>query len=69
MIRPSGTATDDAIVGGARHGGITRGAEFEDPYHHSDWRPVTLEPFELKDRMLRKACGSFVLRQLEYDLR
>jgi hypothetical protein len=23
MIRPSGTATDDAIVGGARHGGIT----------------------------------------------
>jgi hypothetical protein len=23
MIRPSGTATDDAIVDGARHGGIT----------------------------------------------
>lgn len=24
-------------------------------------RPTTLEPFELEDRMLRKACGSFVL--------
>ena len=29
--------------------------------HYSDWHPTTLEPFELEDRMYRKACGSFVL--------
>jgi hypothetical protein len=29
--------------------------------HCSDWHLVTLEPFELQDRMYRKACGSFVL--------
>jgi hypothetical protein len=29
--------------------------------HYSDWHPVTLEPFEMRDRMYRKACGSFVL--------
>jgi hypothetical protein len=29
--------------------------------HYSDWHPVTLEPFELEDRMYRKACDSFVL--------
>jgi hypothetical protein len=29
--------------------------------HYDDRHPVTFEPFELEDRMYRKACGSFVL--------
>jgi hypothetical protein len=28
-------------------------------YH--DWNPVSGEEYELRDRMFRKACGSFVL--------
>jgi hypothetical protein len=29
--------------------------------HYSDWHPVTLEPFELQDRLLRTGERSFVL--------
>ncbi|OAF14126.1 hypothetical protein [Bradyrhizobium neotropicale] len=29
--------------------------------HYDDWHPVTLESFELEDRMYRKPDGSFVL--------
>jgi hypothetical protein len=29
--------------------------------HYDDWHPVTLESFDLEDRMYRKPDGSFVL--------
>jgi hypothetical protein len=29
--------------------------------HYHDFNPLTGEEYELRDRMLRKACGSFVL--------
>jgi hypothetical protein len=29
--------------------------------HYDDWHPVTLESFDLEDRVYRKPDGSFVL--------
>jgi hypothetical protein len=40
---------------------VLRFSQFDPNRRYHDLKPVTGEEYQLRDRMLRKACGSFVL--------